>query len=531
MNISAIKNMLAGAAQSITRNKEKLNSLNVFPIPDGDTGTNMERTIMGAIGVLGDLGDRDITTNDMDSLYEGVLMASQGNSGVILSQWFKGFFASLKNIEDDEFDVMAINDAFMNGVQTAYDAVVSPVEGTILTVARETYEGSEELIDEDTTVEQYLKNAIDVAKTSLENTPNLLSVLKDAGVVDSGGFGFVCMLTGMLEALDGSYTFDVDEFIRSEASIPVQTESEEFGYCTELIVQLDSGNENEFSMKKTVDYLNHIGNSVVTVTDGRKLKLHVHTMKPEAVLKYCHQFGEFIKVKIENMTVQHHETMIKEKCAIIAVADGEGIGELFTELGASRIVDGGQSDNVSTGDFIKAIDSVMAEDIIILPNNANIIMVAKQVKEIRGNAHIHIVPTHSMAEGYSALSILNKEDSVDNMVKYMNEAIAGTVTGIVCPATRDAVFDGVYVHEGHFVGMIGDTIVTDCEQRSRAVLGLAAQISDMADRESIMIICKDEAALDEVKSLEPELHKLCGDAGIYCICGGQGVYDYVFAIQ
>ncbi|MCM1307469.1 MAG: DAK2 domain-containing protein [Butyrivibrio sp.] len=533
MNISILKNMLAGAAQSISSNKEKLNSLNVFPIPDGDTGTNMEKTILGAIGAIAEIGERELTPEDMGSLYEGVLMASQGNSGVILSQWFKGFFASLGDIEADEFDALALNNAFMNGVEAAYDAVVSPVEGTILTVARETYEECEESITEETTVEDYLRLAAEVAKKSLANTPNLLAVLKEAGVVDSGGFGFVCMLTGMLGALDKSAGFDADEFVRTASPMTAAADTGEFGYCTELIVKLDSENGAKFNIKKTVDFLNYVGNSVVTVTDGNKLKLHVHTLKPEAVLKYCHQFGEFIKIKIENMTIQHQETLLKEKekCAVIAVADGTGVGELFTRLGASRIVDGGQSDNVSTNDFIKAIDSVMADDIIILPNNSNIIMVAEQVQKMCEGINIHIVRTHSMAEGYSALSILNKDDSVEKIIGYMNEEISGTVTGTVCPATRDACIDGVEIHVGHYIAMSGKTIVADCANRADAVLALFGGIQGIEDKESVLVICRDEVLLGEVKALEPRLEKLCRGAEIYYLCGGQSVYDYVFAIQ
>ncbi len=533
MNISVLKNMLAGAAQNITRNKAKLNSLNVFPIPDGDTGTNMEKTLMGAIELLGEMGGRDLTVDDMDSLYEGVLMASQGNSGVILSQWFKGFFNSLKNIENDEFDAVAMSNAFMNGVETAYDAVVDPVEGTILTVARETFEGCEEMLTEETTMEEYLGCAIEAAKKSLANTPELLPVLKEAGVVDSGGFGFVCMLVGMLGALDGSLEVDVDEFVKASSPIGIQAEDEEFGYCTELIVKLDPEKGADFSMKRTIDFLNYVGNSVVAVTDGSKLKLHVHTLRPEAVLKFCHQYGEFIKLKIENMTIQHQETLLreKEKCAVIAVADGPGIGELFAKLGANRIVDGGQSDNVSVNAFAKAVDSVLADDIIILPNNSNIIMVAEQVKKLYENINIHIVPSRSMAEGYGALSILNKDDSVQNILKYMTEEINGTVTGLVCPATRDARFGDVEVCEGHFIGMIGDSIVADCEEREQAAVSLLEKVPDMDDKESVLVICKDEETLAAAKSLESRFEKLCGGAEIYYVCGGQSVYDYVFAIQ
>lgn len=533
MKIAILKNMLAGAAQNITNNKEKLNSLNVFPIPDGDTGTNMEKTMLGAIGAIGEIGSRELTAEDLDGLYEGVLMASQGNSGVILSQWFKGFFASLKEIGEEELDAVAMSSAFMNGVETAYDAVASPVEGTILTVARETQEVCEEMITEETTLEEYLRCAVDAAKESLANTPDLLPVLKEAGVVDSGGFGFVCILSGMLGALDGSCALDVEEFVRNASPSTVMSGDGEFGYCTELIVKLDPEADAEFNMKHTVDFLNDAGNSVVAVTDGSKLKLHVHTLRPEAVLKYCHRFGEFIKIKIENMTIQHQETLLKEKekCAVIAVADGDGLGELFMRLGASRIVNGGQSDNVSTNDFVKAIDSVIADDIILLPNNGNILMVAEQVQKMRENTNIHIVRSRSMAEGYSALSILNKDDSVDRIVGYMNEEINGTVTGLVCAATRDANVDGVKVREGHFIGMADQRIVADCEDRKAAVIALFETIPDMDDKESVLAICRDEEALNALKELEPELEKLCGGAEIYSMNGGQSVYDYVFAIQ
>lgn len=334
MELSVLKKMLIGGAKKILDNKQELNDMNVFPIPDGDTGTNMDKTMSGVLKVLFEIGDRDLESSDFDKLYTGALMNSQGNSGVILSQWLKGFLKSFKDF--DELNAGSLYAGFLAGTESAYNSVAEPVEGTFLTVCREAQENAEDNLDEDTTTEQFMKDIVEGATESLKKTPELLPILKEYNVLDSGAMGFVCLVTGMLEALDDSFEIDLSEFesvaaVDAGASIPGMGEGlAEFGYCTEMIIQLDDDKADSFNETLVTSDMRDFGNSLVLVKDGKQVKIHIHTLKPESVMAYFHKFGEFIKLKIENMTIQHHESFIanKKDAAIVAVADGDGIAEL-----------------------------------------------------------------------------------------------------------------------------------------------------------------------------------------------------------
>ena len=400
MELSVLKKMLIGGAKKILDHKQELNDMNVFPIPDGDTGTNMDKTMTGVLQVLVEIGDRPLESSDFDKLYTGALMNSQGNSGVILSQWLKGFLKAFKDF--DEVNAGSLYAGFLAGTESAYNSVVEPVEGTFLTVCREAQENAEDNLDEDTTIEQFLKDIVDGAAESLKHTPELLPVLKEYNVLDSGAMGFVCLVTGMLESLDESFSIDLSEF-ESVASIGVGTSLPnmggeglaEFGYCTELILQLNDDKEDSFNETLVTSDMRDFGNSLVLVKDGNQVKIHIHTLKPESVMSYFHKFGEFIKLKIENMTVQHNETVFagKKDVAIVAVADGEGFASMFKKMGVAEICRGGQSNNVSIMNLCDTCNHASAKNIIIMPNNKNIIMTAEKVKEIFKDATIHIVPT------------------------------------------------------------------------------------------------------------------------------------------
>ena len=538
MELSVLKKMLIGGAKKILDNKQQLNEMNVFPIPDGDTGTNMDKTMGGVLQALAEIGDRDLESADFDKLYTGALMNSQGNSGVILSQWLKGFLRAFKDF--DELNAGSLYAAFLSGTESAYNSVAEPVEGTFLTVCREAQENAEDNLDEDTTTEQFMKDVVEGAAESLKHTPELLPVLKEYNVLDSGAMGFVCLVTGMLEALDESFDIDLSEF-ESVANASAGAVSAamgeglaEFGYCTELIVQIDDDKLASFDETLVRSDMRDFGNSLVLVQEGNQVKIHIHTLKPEAVMTYYHRFGEFIKLKIENMTIQHHEsfTANKKDVAIVAVADGDGIADLFKELGVTEIARGGQSNNVSVQGLTDSCKAAGTKDIIILPNNKNIIMTAEKVREVMKDVKIRIIPTKSMAEGYLALSLVNANASAQEIEVSMIQALQGVHTGLIAKADKTGVYNGISVTAGDFIGVLDDDIITCASSDLKACLeAFLPTVPDAASCKSVHIFtgnAEDKAISD---GLEDQIKSCCPGAEIFSCVGGQNIYNYVIAFS
>ena len=538
MELSVLKKMLIGGAKKILDNKQQLNDMNVFPIPDGDTGTNMDKTMGGVLQALAEIGDRDLEPADFDKLYTGALMNSQGNSGVILSQWLKGFLRAFKDF--DELNAGSLYAAFLSGTESAYNSVAEPVEGTFLTVCREAQENAEDNLDEDTTTEQFMKDVVEGAAESLKHTPELLPVLKEYNVLDSGAMGFVCLVTGMLEALDKSFDIDLSEF-ESVANASAGAVSAamgeglaEFGYCTELIVQIDDDKLASFDETLVRSDMRDFGNSLVLVQEGNQVKIHIHTLKPEAVMTYYHRFGEFIKLKIENMTIQHHESFIanKKDVAIVAVADGDGIADLFKELGVTEIARGGQSNNVSVQGLTDSCKAAGTKDIIILPNNKNIIMTAEKVREVMKDVKIRIIPTKSMAEGYLALSLVNSNASAQELEVSMIQALQGVHTGLIAKADKTGVYNGISVTAGDFIGVLDDDIITCASSDLKACLeAFLPTVPDAASCKSVHIFtgnAEDKAISD---GLEDQIKTCCPGAEIFSCVGGQNIYNYVIAFS
>ena len=538
MELSVLKKMLIGGAKKILDNKQQLNEMNVFPIPDGDTGTNMDKTMGGVLQALAEIGDRDLESADFDKLYTGALMNSQGNSGVILSQWLKGFLRAFKDF--DELNAGSLYAAFLSGTESAYNSVAEPVEGTFLTVCREAQENAEDNLDEDTTTEQFMKDVVEGAAESLKHTPELLPVLKEYNVLDSGAMGFVCLVTGMLEALDESFDIDLSEF-ESVANASAGAVSAamgeglaEFGYCTELIVQIDDDKIASFDETLVRSDMRDFGNSLVLVQEGNQVKIHIHTLKPEAVMTYYHRFGEFIKLKIENMTIQHHEsfTANKKDVAIVAVADGDGIADLFKELGVTEIARGGQSNNVSVQGLTDSCKAAGTKDIIILPNNKNIIMTAEKVREVMKDVKIRIIPTKSMAEGYLALSLVNANASAQEIEVSMIQALQGVHTGLIAKADKTGVYNGISVTAGDFIGVLDDDIITCASSDLKACLeAFLPTVPDAASCKSVHIFtgnAEDKAISD---GLEDQIKTCCPGAEIFSCVGGQNIYNYVIAFS
>ena len=539
MELSVLKKMLIGGAKKILDNKQKLNDMNVFPIPDGDTGTNMDKTMGGVLQVLIDIGDRDLTPSDFDDLYTAALMNSQGNSGVILSQWLKGFLKAFKDF--DELNAGSLYAAFLSGTENAYNSVAEPVEGTFLTVCREAQENAEDNLDEDTTTEDFMKLVVEGASESLKHTPELLPILKEYNVLDSGAMGFVCLVTGMLEALDDSFTVDLSEFASVAAPAAGATAAgmggeglSEFGYCTELIVKIDDDKVDGFNEELVRFDMRDFGNSLVLVKEGNQVKIHIHTLKPESVMAYYHKFGEFIKLKIENMTVQHNETFAVnlKDTAIVAVADGDGFEKLFNDMGVSEIARGGQSDNLSVKSLTEACKKASAKHIILLPNNKNIIMTAEKVREVYKDAVIHIVPTKSMAEGYVALSLIDPSLSCDEIEKTMNKSLDGVHTGFIAQADKSGLYHAVRVETGDYIGVVDDDVITAADADLKTCLmKFIPTVPGIGNTESVMIFADRIEDKELADSMSSSIKEYCPSAEIYTCLGGQNIYNYVIAFS
>ncbi|MBQ6303144.1 MAG: DAK2 domain-containing protein [Clostridiales bacterium] len=539
MELSVLKKMLVGGAKKILDNKQTLNEMNVFPIPDGDTGTNMDKTMSGIIKELIEIGDRDLESKDFDTLYTAALMSSQGNSGVILSQWLKGFLKAFKDY--DEVNAGSLYAAFLSGTESAYNSVAEPVEGTFLTVCREAQENAEDNLDEDTTTEQFMKDIVEGASESLKHTPELLPVLKEYNVLDSGAMGFVCLVTGMLEALDDTFTVDLSEFKSAVAKpvsgAPVSMGGKglaEFGYCTEMIIQIDDDKAASFNEDLVRSDMRDFGNSLVLVKDGNQVKVHIHTLKPESVMAYYHRYGEFVKLKIENMTIQHHESFLAnlKEVAIVAVADGDGFADLFADMGVTEVARGGQSDNVSLQDLVDACKKASAKHVILLPNNKNIIMTAEKVREVYKDAVIHIVPTKSMAEGYLALSLIDAGASYEEIEKAMNKALVGVHTGLIAKSDKTGVYNGVDVHAGDYIGVLDDDIITCADTVLKdCLMKFFPTVPSVTDCESVMVFAGNDSDKALSDAMTADIKSFCPSAEIFSCLGGQNIYNYVIAFS
>lgn len=495
VNGTLYKAMLLNAAASLNANIDIVNDLNVFPIPDGDTGENMFLTLKGGIDAIKDLDDEDISIVSYKA-GQGMLLGARGNSGVILSQLFYGMSLGLKEIKEASLKDFA--NALNEGIKNAYSAVAKPVEGTILTVAREASEYISSHIDEFDNFAELLEKYEYEMKESLKRTPDLLKTLKDAGVVDSGGAGLVYIAEGFTKELNGE-KLDTLEFSSStsqEIDLDAFDENSEmvFGYCTELLLRLQRSKVDveSFNVDLLIDYLSTLGDSIVAFKTGSVVKIHVHTLTPYKVLEYCQKFGEYLKVKIENMTLQHNETIKNEpkkddlfkvkksrkKFGIVTVASGNGLINLFEELGADYVISGGQTNNPSSEDFVEAFDDVNADYIFVLPNNSNIILAAKQAGEMYKDSTIIVVESKTIGQGYSALSMIDySSDDPDTIKNLLLDGMKNVVTGIVSVASRDTIANGIEITKDHYVGFTNKNILACKKEKNNALYELLKQLN------------------------------------------------------
>lgn len=548
------KMTLAGVAE-LRANADEVNRLNVFPVPDGDTGDNMRMTVEGGISAISEL-ETDDASALMSEFARGALLGARGNSGVILSQFFQGIADGLDGAKTADVHALAL--AFEAGVKKAYSAVVKPCEGTILTVAREAVEYASGKAGECDSINDYFALLCREMKVSLARTPDILPVLKEAGVVDSGGAGLMYIMNGLYRVLLGdepeSDTIAVipsSQGVKSATSSSFGADSEmTYGYCTEFLLQLRHSKTDiaAFDVDALKSFLTSVGDSVVAFKNDSIVKVHVHTFTPDKVIAYCLEYGDFLTMKIENMSVQHTElegaieekkpapakapAAKKKKYGIVAVTNGDGITELFKELGCDECIYGGQTQNPSTGDLLEAFDKVEAEHIFVFPNNGNIVLAAKQAAMLYKNATIHVIESKSIGAGYAALASLELDSYSPNAVSAQAKAAMSRVTcGQVAPAVRDAKINGVRIYKGDTIGIIEKEIVLSETDKHNAACKLAQMLLDREDRFMLTVFCGKDVSDEDKSALESALAERCPEAEIYFHDGGQDIYPFMFVAE
>ncbi len=536
--------MVKGGADNLRANVDAVNNLNVFPVPDGDTGDNMYMTIGGGVDAISDLRDADLS-DVVEAFAHGMLLGARGNSGVILSQFFSGVAKGLSPYKQANAQIIA--QSLQMGVEKAYKAVMTPTEGTILTVAREAVEYTVAHVDEYEDITELFSSLKEQMHSSLERTPELLSVLKEAGVVDSGGAGLLFIAEGFDKVLRGveiESTAD-DRLLSAKkpaVSFAAFTADSEmvYGYCTELLLQLQHSKTDVFTFDQKIitDYLSTIGDSIVAVKDNTIVKIHVHTKTPEKVLEFCRRYGEFLTVKIENMSLQHSEVIAEQKAAekkkygMVSVCVGAGLKSAFKELGVDEIVDGGQTNNPSTADFIEAFDKISAEHIFVFPNNGNIYMAACQARDIYEKATVHVMESKNLGMGYVGAMAFDPESPSPELLKsQIEEAMAAISCGYISPAVRDANLNGVQITDGEFIGYVGKKIITSKPSKNIAALELAKHIFAEGDRYMLTVFCGLDADESDREELSALLSEHLPDVEVYFVDGGQDIHPYIFTAE
>ena len=554
INATLFAKMFLAGAKNLESKKEWINELNVFPVPDGDTGTNMTMTIMAAAKEVAALEDPTMEVL-AKAISSGSLRGARGNSGVILSQLFRGFTKGIKKYE--EIDVAILAAAFQKAVETAYKAVMKPKEGTILTVAKGAADKALELAENDISLDDFLKQVIEEADAVLAKTPEMLPVLKEAGVVDSGGQGLVQVLKGAYDAFLGKeidYTVEPAESTKKapaqEKEAPAQAEIR-FGYCTEFIIMLEKEytpqTEQEFK-----GFLESIGDSIVVVSDEDVVKVHVHTNDPGKAISRALTYGSLTRIKIDNMREEHQEKLIKDAAKVaeqqkfeeeerkkmvppklvgfISVSIGEGIGEIFRELGVDYLIEGGQTMNPSTEDMLRAIEEVNAETIYILPNNKNIIMAANQAKLLTKDKEVIVIPTKTVPQGITAVVTYSAEASVEENTEAMSEEIKNVKTGQITYAVRDTHIDDKEIHEGDIMG-IGDHEILAVGKEIQDVTLETIALMDADDAELITVYYGEDTKAEDAEKLEQALTEKYPSCDVEVYAGGQPIYYYVVSVE
>ena len=548
---SLFQEMVQAGATRLNKQAEYVNSLNVFPVPDGDTGTNMGMTIENGAK---EVSDRTASTvGEAAGIFaKGLLMGARGNSGVITSQLFRGFSQSVKDKE--ELDGAALAAAFQSGVEVAYKAVMKPVEGTILTVSRGAAIGAKKKAESTNDAVEVMRAALEGAKTALAKTPDMLPVLKEVGVVDSGGQGLVFIYEGFLSALTGEFIAS-EEFQATPATMSeminaehhksvaghVATEDIKFGYCTEIMVALKQGPTyvKDFDYDEFRNYLNNLGDSLLVVNDDEIVKVHVHTEDPGLVMQEGLKYGSLVKVKVDNMRNQHEAQVEKEErqakpveekeYAIIAVVAGEGLADIFKAQGVDYIISGGQTMNPSTEDFVKAVEELNARNIIILPNNKNILMAAQSAAEVIDQPAA-VVETKTIPQGLTSLLAFDESKSIEENYERMSASLGDVASGSVTTAVRDTTIDGLEIHENDNLGMVDGKIVVSNPDMMETLEETFAHMLD-EDSEIVTIYVGEDGSEELANELAQALAEKYEDVEVEIHQGGQPVYPYLFSVE
>ncbi|GBG96569.1 DAK2 domain-containing protein [Lactococcus termiticola] len=549
INASKFQEMIQAASSRLNEQAEYVNSLNVFPVPDGDTGTNMGMTITNGAK---DVADKPANTvgEVAQILSKGLLMGARGNSGVILSQIFRGFAQYAKTFE--ELDGIHLAAALQSGVEVAYKAVMKPVEGTILTVSRGAAEMANKKTDESDDAVVIMEAALEGAKRALAKTPDMLPVLKEVGVVDSGGQGLVYIYEGFLMALKGDFVPESPEAalgamdrminVEHEHNVANASTSEiEFGYCTEIMVELGEGPtaQHDYDHDTFQAHLAGIGNSLLVVDDDEIVKVHVHTEDPGLVMQEGLKYGRLIKVKVDNMRIQNEGVAEKEAASstsetkqdwgLIAIAAGDGLAEIFKKMGVNHVVSGGQTMNPSTEDILKAIDQVNAEKVIILPNNKNIFMAAKSAADV-AEIPVEVVASATVPQGFTALLSFDPAASLEDNAAAMTEALSDVKSGAITHAIRDTNVDGIEIHKKDTLGMLDNKIVASTRKPADAIFAVFEKMID-EDSEIAAIYYGEEAKKSNAEKIAKELEKRYPDLEVEVHEGKQPVYPYLFSVE
>ena len=551
------RKMILTSSDRLNKNAEFINSLNVFPVPDGDTGTNMSLSFASGSKYVSESTSANV--GDLaQSLAKGLLMGARGNSGVILSQVFRGFAKSVSNKK--ELTPQDLAQALQGGVETAYKAVMKPQEGTILTVARKSAEAAKKVAKDGGDIVAVMKDTYEAAEAALKTTPDLLPVLKEVGVVDSGGQGLTFVYQGFYDALSGNVRDDevhkpspveMDEMVSAEhhksAQGKLNTEDIKYGYCTEIMVRLGAGRlvEKKFDYDEFRGYLAEIGDSLLVIADDEVVKVHVHTEHPGMVLSYGQKFGSLIKVKVDNMRLQHETILEKDEeeereeeiseneisgdYGIIAIASGEGVAEIFKNLGVTYVLSGGQTMNPSTQDIVDAIAKTKKDKVIILPNNKNIFLAADQAAEVC-DVDAVVVPSKTIAQGMAAMLGFSKDADLEENKEAMTDELDTVISGQVTIAVRDTTIEGREIKKDDYMGIVdGNIVVTNPDRREAAIEMVKAMLDE--DSEVVTIIYGEDGNKEEAEAIETAVSELDEDLEIEIHEGNQPVYPYLISVE
>lgn len=552
MNAAEFKKMFKAGADRLMQNVDLVNSLNVFPVPDGDTGTNMNMTFQSGVAKMQESSSQKVHDLALN-LSKGLLMGARGNSGVILSQIFRGFYQAIK--DEEELDSQSFTNAFLGGVESAYKAVMKPVEGTILTVARESALRGQQKAESTDNLVEIMRSIVKGAQEALDKTPDLLPVLKQVGVVDSGGKGLLCIYEGFLMALTGEVIEDEPGQTSDHAHAmfeevnehPLSMDEITYGYCTEIMVRIGQGETviKDFDYEEFRQVLNTKGDSLLVVADDEIVKVHIHTENPGLIMQLGQEFGELIKIKVDNMREQvrgleGQEEALKgakvpnpsqedSEYAIIAVASGQGLVDLFQSIGVTEVLQGGQTMNPSTEDFVKAIERANARNIILLPNNKNIVMAAQQAAEVSETPTV-VVPTKSITQGISTLLMFNPNQTIEANQQAMSEYAQTVDYGQITNAIRDTQIDAIQIKKDDYMGILNGDIVLAHADLAQALEDLVEKMVD-EDSELVTVIVGEDGDEATVEAMEDQVLARYPDLEFEVIQGDQPVYHYFVSVD